>query len=340
MGLTSTAEQQNADKVLKAEVVELTKLTSSTCEFPLPYINRKYCLGEGVIWDYRSNRLIWIDIVKGKLYSMNPDTCEATRVDLAQPVGTVVPVEGEKDKVIVALLKGFAVVDLYTGEYSAYLGNPEEKYINLRWNDGKCDPHGRLWVGSMHMFGYRHSFDKKSDAGLWMVESDGSATRKLDAKIGNGIVWSSDNKTMYWIDSPTQAVKAYDYDEKSGQISNPRVVVECKADGFPDGMAIDTKDKLWVCKWDGWGIGRYCPETGEELMTLDVPCARVTACAFGGEKLDQLYVTTAYCGLSPAEKEKQPLAGRLFKFDLSSLNITGARSHFFKLGSSKFLSAL
>jgi len=338
--LTETTQSQLTYKLPKAEVIQLTKLTSSTNEFPLPHINRKYCLGEGPIWDHRSNRLIWIDIVKGKLYSMNPDTCEATRVDVAQPLGTVVPVEGEKDKVIVALLKGFAIVDLFTGEFSTNLGNPEGNHLNLRWNDGKCDPQGRLWVGSMHMFGYRHSSDKKSEAGLWMIESDGSATRKLDAKIGNGIVWSSDNQTMYWIDSPTQVVKAYDFDEKSGEISNPREVVKCTANGFPDGMAIDTEDKLWVCRWDGWGIGRYDPETGEELMTLELPCARVTACAFGGEKMDQLYVTTAYCGISPADKEKQPLAGRLFKFDLSSMNITGAKSHFFKLGTSKWISSL
>jgi len=335
-------QSQDTPKAPEAVPIELRKLSSSTGEFPLPFVNRKYCLGEGVIWDYRCNRLIWLDIVHGKLYSMNPDKCEAIRVDLAQPVGTVVPLQGDinKDKVIVALLKGFAVVDLITGEFTDYLGNPESMSLNLRWNDGKCDPQGRLWVGSMHMFGYRHSADRKSDAALWMLEGDGTATRKLGAKIANGIVWSSDNKTMYWIDSPTQVVNAYDFDEKTGEISNPRPVVKCTASGFPDGMAIDTEDKLWVCRWDGWGIGRYCPKTGKELMTLDLPCARVTACAFGGEKLDQLYVTTAYCGLSPADKEKQPLAGRLFKFDLSNLNITGAKSHFFELGKSKWVSPL
>lgn len=314
---------RGAAKALKAVPINLAKLTSSTANFALSHENRKYCLGEGVFWDHRYNRLLWVDITRGKLYSMNPENHEARRVDFDQTIGTVVPVEGSNDKVIVALAKGFIIVDLYTGECSSYLGNPEGKYWNLRWNEGKCDPQGRLWVGSMHLFG------QKSNAGLWMIEADGTATRKLDATIANGIVWTSDRRTMYWNDSPTKAIKAYDYDEMTGEISNERVVVK-NLDFFPDGMSIDTDDKLWVAMWGGWGVSRWCPDTGEELLRLDLPCSQVSACAFGGENLDQLYVSTAYNRLSPPDKVKQPLAGRLFKFDLSGFNIKGTKSNFFK----------
>jgi len=156
---------------------------------------------------------------------------------------------------------------------------------------------------------------QKASGQLYMVESDGHATPKLDnITISNGIVWSNDAKTMYYIDTPTGKIRAFDFDLTSGAISNERVAVEVPESlGYPDGMAIDAEDKLWVGLWNGNSVVRFDPQSGEVLQQIPVPAHNVTACAFGGPNLDALYITTSSLDMTPEEQKKYPKAGALFK---------------------------
>ena len=125
----------------------------------------------------------------------------------------------------------------------------------------------------------------------------------------------------------------FDFNLESGEVSNRTTAVRIadhgENEGFPDGMAIDAEGKLWVAMWGGWAVNRYDPCTGEKLASVELPCAQVTSCAFGGDSLDQLFITTASCGLDAAALEAQPLAGGLFVADLSATGIVGVQaSHF------------
>lgn len=132
--------------------------------------------------------------------------------------------------------------------------------------------------------------------------------------ISNGIVWTSDAKTMYYIDTPTSKIMAYDYDINTGTISNERVAVEVSLeDGYPDGMTIDSEDMLWVGLWNGNAIAHFNPKTGELISKIKVPAHNITACAFGGENLDILYITTARIDMTPEELDSLPLSGSVFK---------------------------
>jgi sugar lactone lactonase YvrE len=133
--------------------------------------------------------------------------------------------------------------------------------------------------------------------------------------ISNGLAWTRDEKTMYYIDSPTQKVVAYDYENSTGRIANPRTVIEVdgKTMGYPDGTAIDEEGMLWIAHWDGGRVRRWDPRTGAVLAEIGLPVSRPTSCAFGGEDFSVLYITSARTRLSPEKLSGEPLAGSLFQ---------------------------
>ena len=235
-----------------------------------------------------------------------PATGENRVINVGQYVGTVV--KGHSGLLYLALHNGFASLDLAT-ETVTMLTDPEAGIPTNRFNDGKCDPAGRFWAGTMPI----------SESGpvgaLYVLESDGTTRKMLsEVSIANGIVWSLDAKTMYYIDTPTGRVDAFDYDLASGDISNRRTVITIPdGQGYPDGMTGDAEGMLWVAHWGGHCVTRWDPTTGELLDTIHVPAAQVTACAFGGPNLDELYITCARRGLDEAVLAEQPLAGGLFK---------------------------
>jgi sugar lactone lactonase YvrE len=266
-------------------------------------LDTKALLGEGPIWNHETQQLYWVDIEKRQLHLYTPATGEDNFFDTGERVGTVVPVES--GGALVALQDGIHSMGLQDGDLSLIV-NPLPE--GIRFNDGKCDPLGRLWVGSMHMEG------KKGAASLYMLDNEQQIHQKLDSvTISNGIIWSLDSKTMYYIDTPTRQVKAFDFESATGEISNGRIVVNIpKENGAPDGMTIDEEGMLWIGHWGGGMVGRYNPESGEMIQKIEVPALNVTACAFGGEKLDQLYITTASVGMSEEQMQEYPLAGGLF----------------------------
>jgi len=271
-------------------------------------LNCKADLGEGPIWDPDSQTLYWVNILANELHIFDPASGKDRHIDCGQMVGTVV---GRKSGgLMVAMTNGFASVNLETEEIR-HIVDPENN-PEARFNDGKCDPAGRFWAGSLPLS------ENVPEGSLYSLETDLSVKKRLSQiTIANGIVWTSDHKTMYYIDTPTMKVDAYDYDIETGDLSNHRVAVTVPEEfGWPDGMAIDVEDKIWVGHWGGWQITRFDPLTGETLQVIKLPVAQVTACAFGGPDLNRLYITTAKTGLDAAALEKQPHAGNLFVIDV------------------------
>lgn len=261
-------------------------------------------LGEGPWWDERENLLYWVDITGGTLHRTDPVIGKNETFPVGQPVGTVVLREG--GGVMLAVRDGFAAFDLETGTLNP-VADPEAHLPGNRFNDGKCDPAGRFWAGSM-------GFAAEPGAGaLYRLDPDHTVHKMIaNVTISNGIVWTSDHKIMYYIDSVPGTVSAFEYDPGSGQIRNRRTIIEVGEKlGAPDGMAIDIEDKLWIAHYGGGCVRRWDPQTADILETITVPASNVTACAFGGPELDTMYITTAG-GNDPERLKTEPYAGCLF----------------------------
>jgi sugar lactone lactonase YvrE len=160
---------------------------------------------------------------------------------------------------------------------------------------------------------------------VYKISATGETIKMIDSvTISNGIVWTKDASTMYYIDTPTQNIQAFDFDVTTSTLSNERTVVRIsQAIGFPDGMAIDEEDMLWVGLWNGNAVGRFNPKTGELISKIEVPAHNVTSCTFGGKNLDKLYITTASVDMTEDEKTKYPLAGSLFVADPGVKGVPG-----------------
>ncbi|MBB3057638.1 sugar lactone lactonase YvrE [Mucilaginibacter gotjawali] len=156
--------------------------------------------------------------------------------------------------------------------------------------------------------------DEPEKGSFYVLDTNHSVTKKMsNVSISNGMAWSADHKIFYYIDTPTFTVVAYDFDKKTAEISNKRIIINIpKEDGSPDGMTIDSGGMLWIAHWDGWQITRWNPDTGKKLLSIPLPAARITSCAFGGDNLEDLYITSAKIGLNNDQLASQPLAGSLF----------------------------
>lgn len=277
-------------------------------------------LGEGPVWDVERGILYWVDIERGEVHRFDPGRFEDKAVSLGMRVGAVVP--ARSGELVVATQDGFGIFDQRKGRLTA-LANPEADNPDNRFNDGKCDPVGRFWAGTMSMSG------RKGAGALYCLDTDASVTRRIEGvSISNGLAWSLDEQTMYFIDSPTRQVVAYDYDADTGEVANERVVVDVPAaEGTPDGMAIDAEGKLWIAMWGGWQVCRFDPGSGRLIESISLPVARVSSCAFGGPNLDWLYITTARKGLREEDLREQPLAGGLFR---CRPGVTGTEAYYFE----------
>lgn len=271
-------------------------------------LDAKAVLGEGPFWHGRKRKLYWVDIESKILNIFDPQDRTNRVIHLPGRIGTAAPAAG--DEVIVALEDGMYRLDTET-EALSQIGDPEPDQPNNRFNDGKCSPEGRFWAGTM-------SLERKvGNANLYCLHPDGRIEKKLsDATVSNGLAWSIDRSTMYYIDTQRRNVRAFDYDTKTGNISNERVIIEVPEEiGHPDGMTIDTEGTLWVALFRGAGVGRWDPLTGKLIEKYDVPAKNVTACAFGGDDLSTLYITTARTSTSEADLTRFPQAGGVFALE-------------------------
>ena len=269
-------------------------------------VDAKAALGEGPIWDPRSDVLLWVNILEKQLRTYDPASDSDSVIELDQMPGTVVP--RASGGLMLALEGGFASFDPDTNALE-FITDPESDKPGNRFNDGKCDPAGRFWAGTM-------PYDAEAANGaLYCLDTDGTLRKMIsDVYCSNGIAWTADRKTMYYIDSVTRNVDAFDYDLATGDIANRRSVINVpEADGMPDGMAIDVEDKLWVAQWGGRRVARWDPLTGKMIDMIQLPTSQVTACWFGGRDLDELYITSARTHLTDEGLANEPLAGGLFK---------------------------
>jgi len=265
-------------------------------------LDAKALLGEGAAWDVERKRLYWVDIIGTKVHMYNPETGEDRAIDVGQQVGTLAP--RQKGGLVLAMENGLYFLDEDSGALE-FINDPESDLKENRFNDGKCDPAGRFWAGTLGA----------QPGGLYRMDHDLSVHKMVDGiRTSNGIIWSLDKRTMYYIDTPTMEVSAFDYDNTTGEISNRRAVVRvAEGEGHPDGMTIDAEGMLWVAMWNGWQVNRYDPQTGNKIGSIPVPAARVTSVAFGGDHLDELYITSARLQAEGEELANQPHAGGLFK---------------------------
>jgi sugar lactone lactonase YvrE len=281
----------------------------------------KAILGEGAIWDSKQKLLYWVDIMKGMLHSYNPATGQNSSIHVGQFISTVVP--KQNGELMITLKNGFAGFVPSTGEVTL-ISNPEADLPGNRFNDGKCDPAGRFWAGTM-------ALDQQKEAGnLYCLFPDFTVQKMIDkVTISNGLVWTADHSTFYYIDTPTSEVAAYDYDVISGKISNRRVAISIpKAEGSPDGMTIDAEDMLWIAHYGGGQVCRWNPKTGKKMQSIKLPVSQPTSCAFGGDNLDELYVTTCRENMKDEQLLQEPLAGALFK--CTNLLVKGVPAFVFK----------
>ncbi|MBL6446339.1 SMP-30/gluconolactonase/LRE family protein [Fulvivirga sp. 29W222] len=286
------------------------------------YIDTIAALGEGAIWNQKSAVYHWLDIEKGEVFTFDPQLDQIKIIDVGQRVGTIVP-SSKDDIVLVALQNGIYKLNLETEELQLMEKAPFDPEV-IRFNDGKCDPAGRFWVGSMALS------EESNAAALYSFDGDSSIIQKLDSiTISNGICWSADKKTMYYIDTPTQAVKAFDYNNETGAIENGRIIIKIEEENaFPDGMTIDSEGKLWIALWGGSSVVRYDPDNGQLLTRIPVPAKNVTSCAFGGSNLDTLLITTASIGMNDKEKSKYSKAGAVFA---TVPGVKGVGANFFEI---------
>ncbi|HTX91407.1 MAG TPA: SMP-30/gluconolactonase/LRE family protein [Anaerolineales bacterium] len=263
-------------------------------------------LGEGPAWDARTGLLSWVDIHAGQLHIFDPANGSDRSIALGEFLGCAAP--RTSGGLALGLRHGFATLDPST-ERLTRLVAPEAGLPGNRFNDGKCDPAGRFLAGSMD------DAEVEATGALYSLAPDGTLKTLLSGtRISNGLTWSPDYRTFYFIDTPTRAIMAYDYDLTSGDIANPRPALSVPPElGWPDGMTSDSEGMLWVAMWGGAKLTRWDPATGRLLVMIPFPALNVSSCAFGGADLCDLYVTSARKGMTADQLAQYPLSGGLFR---------------------------
>lgn len=269
-------------------------------------LDAKSRLGEGPVWHPEEQVLYWVDIESKRLHRFDPATGENEFQQFDRKVGAAVPSRG--GGFLLAMQDGIYKLASFGGGKPELAAAPEGLASDERFNDGKCDPFGRFWAGTMPAGG-------KPEGKLFMLDREHRLHVKAEGvTCSNGLAWDVARDAMYYIDTPTRTVLAYDYDGETGSIRNGRAAISVAADdGVPDGMSIDEEGMLWVAHWGGNQVIRYNPATGEALERIVIPAALCTSCAFGGANLDELYITSASLGRDP---EQESLAGSLFRIKL------------------------
>lgn len=272
-------------------------------------------LGEGPLWDDRTNTLWWVDILLGKLNSLHPATGNHIERSLDRPLTSIN--KRACGGFIGTQYDGFVLLD-DAANVIKHLGIVEPDVPTNRFNDAKVDPAGRLWAGTMDF-----NCETKSGA-LYRLDADLLWTR-LDTDHGyivtNGPTFSPDGKTLYHTDTIAKQVFAFDLQE-NGDLSNKRLFVELEeGQGFADGMTVDRAGNLYVNHYGGSRITRFDP-AGGKINHYALPVSCVTSCTFGGPDLDRLYITTAAQSVEKEDRwDEEPLAGNLFSLQADAIGL-------------------
>lgn len=265
-------------------------------------------LGEGPMWSPRDNALYWVDILTPSVHIFHASDASSFEIKLGAMASVAIP--KATGGLLVATPGGIMTLDPES-KRQTLLCHPEAERPGNRYNDGKCDRRGRLWVASMDMA------TASNRGSLFRVDPDG-AWKKMDSgfTVPNGIGWSPDDTRMYFTDTFRKTIYEYDFDLMSGTIANRRELITFDAaDGRPDGLTVDDAGCIWVAMWDAWHIARFAPD-GREMQRIRMPVPRPTSCCFGGSSLETLYVTSASVRLSEEALASAPLSGSLFAMEI------------------------
>jgi len=251
-------------------------------------------LGEGPVWDDRTGELVRVDITGRKVHRWSPSAGTVNVLEVDGDVGAAMLTTG--DGLVLAVERELRL-------HGTVLARAESD-DDVRFNDCRCDPQGRIWAGTM-------SRSRREGTGaLYRLDPDGSFQRMVGGTtVSNGLGWSPEGDLLYFIDSPTQRIDVYDFDGTTGTIARRRPFAEIDpADGLPDGLAVDSAGAVWVCLFGGGAIRRYTPD-GELDRHVALPVGNPTCPAFGDDDLRTVYVTTARHRLSRKQLRREPAAG-------------------------------
>jgi sugar lactone lactonase YvrE len=257
--------------------------------------------GEGPCWLADSRELAWVDMLAGRVLVTSPAAGTTRSIAIPSPVAAIVRPRASGG-LVVATETGVALLDEHDSPsiLCEILDDP-----GLRMNDGGCDPQGRFWCGTM-------AYDVRAGAGsLYRVQPDGRVDTVLTgATISNGLGWTPDGATAFYVDSTAYGIDFFAFDGASGQLGERRRLVDIHESlGMPDGIAVDAEGGVWVALWDGGAVHRYTAD-GTLDAVVALPCGRVTACAFGGDDLGELFITTSRLGVPEGV---DPAGGSLFR---------------------------
>lgn len=262
-------------------------------------------LGERPFWDPAVDALMWVDILAGHLHRYRPGEGDSVFHTAGVAVGAAAPRAG--GGYVLAAADGFRLVDA-AGQPAGGPWQPPGMLADIRFNDAVCDPAGRFWAGTV-------AGDRRAGAGtLYRLDPSGEISVVLDGVTeSNGLGWSPDGGTFYYIDSgePRPRIRSFPCDMAAGTLGAPRDLVQPGvAQGIPDGLVVDADGCLWVAFWGGSAVRRYSP-SGELLAELPVPVSQPSCPAFGGPGLEDLYVTTAWENMTEAQRAAEPMAGHV-----------------------------
>ncbi len=273
---------------------------------PVPVARNNAILGESTLWSPEEGAIYWVDINNPTIHRLDPSTGARTHWLVETEIGSI-GLAGP-GRLIAGLRTGIALFDLESGAFEP-LADPEgnQRFNGNRMNDGKVDRAGRFWCGTMQDPGHRPV------GTLWRVTADGDYAAALkEIRIPNALCWSPDGTTMYFTDSMSMQIWAFDFDRASGEIDNKRVFVELgEGIGVADGATVDAEGFVWCAKMFGGRVTRYAPD-GSIDREVALPVPQVTCCAFGGPDLETLYISTASLGMNRAALAEAPLSGALF----------------------------
>jgi sugar lactone lactonase YvrE len=265
-------------------------------------------LGEGPVWDDRSQELWWVDIPGGRVHRCSPAGHDRVVLELNVAVGSVALTEDD-GAVVVAAGRDLLLLD--PGGAVSHLVAVGDVVDGGVLNDSRCDPAGNLWVG------VSTEGETEPIGCLRVVTPKLEVTTILERlTIPNGLDWSPDGRWLYFADSPTSRVDAFPFENT--RLGQPMILASAEpGQGMPDGLTIDSEGAIWVAYWDGWRVQRHLPDGSVDVI-IELPVAKVTSCAFGGSDLRDLYITTAAYGLSPEERKTQPAAGGVFRVQVDA----------------------
>lgn len=272
-------------------------------------------VGESPVWCAEEESIYWVDVIGCAIRKVSIKSGEIVSWP-TEGFPTAITLRQDEPGALVSFADGLFFFDFATGHRTAF-ASPEADVEGNRLNEGKADPSGRFWVGSMQTNlnpdGSMREMDAHNGA-LYSVTPGGAVERHsaFEFGISNTMAWDLERGRYYFGDTLEHTIYAYDYDD--GRISNKRVFAHTPEYGFPDGSCIDAEGFLWNCRYAGGCLIRYSPDGAIDRI-VRLPASNITACAFGGPGLETLYITTALNGLSESEKAANTAQGSLLAFD-------------------------